>query len=182
MDRSTLSASRLTSASLISLKFFIYWLHCTVCGIFVPWPGIEPGSTAVKWSEVAQLCLTLCDSMDCSLPGSTILGIFQARMLEWVAISFSRTSSQLRDWIHISCLAGRFFTTKPPGKLLSPRNFKRRDRIKTAWLHEQGCISRVSCLKNPLCWKPTAHQGKRESLISRSLQSWWKMILRVVWT
>ena len=41
-------------------------------------------------SEVAQLCPTLCDHMDCSLPGSSIDGIFQARILEWVAISFSR--------------------------------------------------------------------------------------------
>ena len=44
-------------------------------------------------SEVAQSCLTLCDPMDCSLPGSTVHGIFQARVLEWVAISFSRESS-----------------------------------------------------------------------------------------
>ena len=43
----------------------------------------------VKWSEVAQSCPTLFDSMDCSLPGSSIHGIFQARILEWVAISFS---------------------------------------------------------------------------------------------
>ena len=48
-------------------------------------------------TEVAQLCLTLCDPMDCSLPGSSIHGIFQARILEWVAISFSRGSSQPRD-------------------------------------------------------------------------------------
>ena len=48
-------------------------------------------------SEVAQSCLTLCDPMDCSLPGSTIHGIFQARILEWVAISFSRRSSLPRD-------------------------------------------------------------------------------------
>ena len=39
----------------------------------------------VKWSEVAQSCLTLCDPMDCSLPGSSVRGIFQARILEWVA-------------------------------------------------------------------------------------------------
>ena len=42
-----------------------------------------------KESEVAQSCLTLCDPMDCSLPGSSVHGIFQARVLEWVAISFS---------------------------------------------------------------------------------------------
>ena len=50
-------------------------------------------------SEVAQLCLTLCDPMDCSLPGSSIHGIFQARVLEWVAIAFSLeqwTGSKLR--------------------------------------------------------------------------------------
>ena len=48
-------------------------------------------------SEVAQSCPTLCDHMDCSQPGSSIHGIFQPRILEWVAISFSRRSSQPRD-------------------------------------------------------------------------------------
>ena len=43
----------------------------------------------------AQLCLTLLDLMDCNLPGSSVYGIFQSRILEWVAISFSRGSSQL---------------------------------------------------------------------------------------
>ena len=45
----------------------------------------------------AQSYLTLCDTMDCSLPGSSVHGILQARILEWVAISFSRGSSQPRD-------------------------------------------------------------------------------------
>ena len=48
-------------------------------------------------SEVAQSCPTLCDPMDYSLPGSSVHGIFQARVLEWVAISFSRRASQPRD-------------------------------------------------------------------------------------
>ena len=48
---------------------------------------------AKKESEVAQSCPTLCDPMDCSLPGFSVHGIFQARVLEWVAISFSRGSS-----------------------------------------------------------------------------------------
>ena len=47
--------------------------------------------------EVAQSCPTLCDPMDCSLPGSSAHGILQARILEWVAISFSRRSSRPRD-------------------------------------------------------------------------------------
>ena len=48
---------------------------------------------------VAQLCLTLCDPMDCSLPGSSVHGVLQARILEWVAMPFSSISSQPRDQI-----------------------------------------------------------------------------------
>ena len=60
------------------------------------------------WSEVevAQSCPTLCDPMD-----STVHGIFQARILEWVAFPFSRGSSQPRDGTQIPCIAGRFFTS-----------------------------------------------------------------------
>ena len=61
-------------------------------------------------SEVAQSCLTLCDPMDCSLPGSSASGILQARVLEWVALSFSRRSYQPRDWTWVSRIAGRRFT------------------------------------------------------------------------
>jgi len=50
--------------------------------------------------------------MDCSPPGSSVHGISQARILEWIAISFSRGSSRPRDQTCISCLAGRFFTTE----------------------------------------------------------------------
>ena len=60
--------------------------------------------------------LTLCDPMDCSLPGSSDHGISQARILEWVAISFSRESFQPWDRTYVSCLAGGFFTTEPPRK------------------------------------------------------------------
>ena len=63
-----------------------------------------------KWSEVAQSCPTLCDPMDCSLPGSSIPGILQAGILEWVTISFSRRSSQPRDRTWVSHIAGRCFT------------------------------------------------------------------------
>ena len=53
---------------------------------------------------------TLCDPVDCSLPGSSVHGILQARVLEWVAISCSRGSSQLRDRTLVSWIAGRHFT------------------------------------------------------------------------
>ena len=59
---------------------------------------------------VAQSCLTFCDTMDCSSPGSSVHGILQVRILEWVAIPFHRGSSWPRDWTTISCVAGRFFT------------------------------------------------------------------------
>ena len=68
-----------------------------------PWLSPRP-------REVAQSCTTLCDPMDCSLPCSSIHGIFQARVLEWVAISFSRGSSQPRDQTWVSCIVGRCFT------------------------------------------------------------------------
>ena len=65
---------------------------------------------------VTQPCPTLCDPMDCSLPGSSVHETSQVRILEWAAIPFSRGSSQPRDQTQVSCLAGRFFTAEPPGK------------------------------------------------------------------
>ena len=62
-----------------------------------------------KESEVAQWCPTLFDPMDCSLPGFSIPRILQARVLEWVAISFSRESSQPWDWTQVSHIVGRRF-------------------------------------------------------------------------
>ena len=64
-----------------------------------------------KWHEqarvvlVTQLCSTLCDPMDHSPPGSSILVILQAMILEWVVIPFSRGSSRFRDWTQVSCIA-----------------------------------------------------------------------------
>ena len=55
--------------------------------------------------------------MDWSPQDFSVRGISQARILEWVAISFSRGSSQPRDATHVSCIAGGFCTTEPPGKL-----------------------------------------------------------------
>ena len=61
--------------------------------------------------EVIQLCLTLYDPIDCSLPGSSVHEILQAWKLEWVAVPFSRESSQPRDWTQVSCIAGKFFNS-----------------------------------------------------------------------
>ena len=67
-------------------------------------------SLSLKESVSHSVVSTLCDPMDCSPPGSSVHGILQARILEWVAISFSRGSSQPRDRTQVSCIAGRFFT------------------------------------------------------------------------
>ena len=68
-------------------------------------------SLFLSWeSELAQLCPTLCDPMDYSLPGSSVHGIFQARVLEWVAISFFRVSSRPRNRTQVSHIVGRCFT------------------------------------------------------------------------
>ena len=65
---------------------------------------------------VTKLCPTLCDPMDCSLPDFSGHRISQARLLEWVAISFSRGYSWPSGWTHVFCLASGFFTTESPGK------------------------------------------------------------------
>ena len=85
-------------------------------------------SSLLKWSKVAQSCLTLCNPVDCSLPGSSIHEILQAKILEWVAISLSRGSSWTRDWTRVSHIAGRCFnlwaTREAPGSTVidTPRN------------------------------------------------------------
>ena len=81
-------------SNLCLLNFMIWWLNVT----------------NMYESEVAQLCPTLCDPMDCSWPGFSVHGIFQAGVLEWVAISFSKGSSQPRDRTQASCIVGRRFT------------------------------------------------------------------------
>ena len=63
-------------------------------------------------AQSLQLCPTLCDPMDCRPPGSFVHGIFQATVLEWFAISFSRESSRPRDRTQVSCIVDRRFTRR----------------------------------------------------------------------
>ena len=71
---------------------------------------------AVCSAQSLQSCPALCHPMGSSLPGSSVHGICQARILEWIAMPSSRGSSWPRDRTHASCIAGRFFTTEPLGK------------------------------------------------------------------
>ena len=77
----------------------LWWVQLHICHI------------VCCWCVVAKSCLTLCNPMDCSPPGASVHGISQARILEWVAISSSRGSSQPRDWTQVFCIAGGFFTS-----------------------------------------------------------------------
>ena len=81
--------------------------HSTDISVFYKQYGCTSASLLVL---IACWYLTLCNLMDCTLPGSSVHGILQARILEWVAISFSRGFSQPRYWTWVSCIAGRFFT------------------------------------------------------------------------
>ena len=81
--------------------------------------ALYSGEQECVCAKSLQLCPTLCDPMDCNPPGSSVHGILQARLLEWVAMPFSRESSRPRDRTHVSCgscIAGAFFTAEPLGK------------------------------------------------------------------
>ena len=104
-----------TVSSLVRSSFCLYARFLCTCPSFRP-PGPQLHFCPYPLHPVpacccclaSKLCPAPCNPVDCSLPGSSVYGIFQAGILEWVAISFSRGSSQPR-WI---------FTTEPPGKLM----------------------------------------------------------------
>ena len=87
-------------------------LALLVSAPLLPRGNVSPGFSDLLAVQVwvTQLCLTLCDPMDYNLPGSSVHGILQTRILEWVAIPFSRGSSRPRDGTQVSCIAGRFIT------------------------------------------------------------------------
>ena len=89
---------------------------------------------------VTQSCPTLWDPIDCSLPGSSVHGILQARILEWVAMPFSRESSLARDWTQVFCTAGRFFTV---------------------WATREACelLHELNRIMETYKWKVTASEG-----------------------
>ena len=100
-----------------------YILNITIFHIFKIFP-LKNWFTDIKIlyissyaaAAVAKSCLILFDLMDCSPPGSSVHGISQARILEWIAIFSPRASSPPRDQTCLSCLAGGFLTTEPPRK------------------------------------------------------------------
>ena len=111
-------------------------------------------------SEITQSCPTLRDPMDCSLPGFSVHGIFQARMLEWVVISFSRWSSQPRDQTQVSRTTGRFFTDWATrevqfkdAKKEAARNLPGSPEVETLRFHLQRCGAVKKKIKKKDSWK-----------------------------
>ena len=115
------SVTQWTAAHLTSLSITNFWSllkmftesvmpssRLVLCHPLFLLPPIPPSISVCVL--VAQSCPTLCEPMDCSPPRSSVHEIFQARILEWVAISFSRGSSKPRDRTRVSCTAGKFFT------------------------------------------------------------------------
>ena len=94
-----------------------FWLSNSLCRQLVP--TVHRSSALCCRVLFAHSCPTLCNPMDYNPPGSSVYGIFQTRVLECVAMPFSRGSSQPRDQTRVSYSAGGFFTTEPPGKPLT---------------------------------------------------------------
>ena len=92
----------------------------------------------------------LCDRMDCSPPGSSVHGILQARILEWVAVSSSRGSSQPRAWSSISCVScirrQILFTTEPPEKPILYRTVKYTKHNHSQRTHTRDNVRQISAL------------------------------------
>ena len=131
-------AHRLSLFSKNSINTISTW-GLSECATFFPissWPPLGK-SPAESESEVAQSCPAICNSTDCSLTGSSIHGVFQARVPEWVAFSFSRVSSQSRARTQVSHIASRCFTlwaTREAGTRVPQRQIQRNPQSAYAFL------------------------------------------------
>ena len=108
-----LSKLLLYHTAIFKTSFIGVQLICNIVLVSGVW---QSGSVIPVDVWLLSYILLFHDFMVCSSPASSVHGTFQARMLEWIAISFSRGFSQPRDGTRVSCIADRFFTTEPPGK------------------------------------------------------------------
>ena len=107
------------------LLLLLYWQMIFFFFFFLPLG--PPGMSKYRISDlsaVTQSWLTLCHPMDCSPPGSFLHGFLKVRILEWVAITFSRGFSNPRDQTWVSCIAGRFFTVWATGIQNNPTQMR----------------------------------------------------------
>ena len=147
-----------------------------------------------KWKLVAQLCLTLGDLMDCSVPGSFVHGILWTRILQCVAMPASRGYSWTKDWTRVSCVAGRFFTTETPRKftvkhfsfcgLLVHHQENEQFDLNDLWdlvLILMFLVFRLVNFSN--CLENYFNQHSIYFFSAYNCQKWcWRRLLRVPWT
>ena len=134
-------------------------VHVLVCFILVR-KAVYPGDTlylqCMLSCSIAQSCQTLCDLMDYSPPGSSVHGMLQARILEWVAIPFPKGSSRLRDSA-APTLAGRFFTSEPPRK---------------PYICRPG-VNGILTISQQLCWREQRKSSLLEPLKLKNKKTFW---------
>ena len=111
---------------------------------------------ALSESEVAQSCRTLFDHMDCSLLVFSVRGIFQARILEWVAISFSRRSSPPRNRTQVSCIVDRRFTVWATREVFYAL---KSHRNRTPTVTKEGCLYVNFRQRNNYLWRFNETKG-----------------------
>ena len=116
---------------------------------------------------VIQSCPTSCDPMDCSPPSSSVHGVLQARILEWVAIPFSRESSQSRDRTWVSCIAGEVFTVWVMREAPHLHHMSLWDRSRGRHTEGNGTVEMWTVLMQPQAKEcqqpPEAERGKDSS-------------------
>ena len=146
---------------------FVVHVYGNECRCVYVWQGAQCGwergrwnifpYTSLAWAMlVAQSCLTLCSPMDCSLLGSSVPGILQARILQWVAIPFSKGSSWPRDQTWVSPIADRFFTVwatrEAPALAMAPEISSAPSREACSSIPQEDCMGPQPCmLISPAC-------------------------------
>ena len=129
-------------------------------------------------AKLLQLCPPLCDPVGCSLPGSSVHRILQAGVLKWVAISFSRGSSQPRDWTHVSCLLHWQMSSlplaPPAEKAMAPHSSTLAWTI--PWMEEPGRLQSMGLLGVGHDWATSFtfhfHALEKEMATHSSVLAW----------
>ena len=142
--------------------------------------NILPILTNLSISVVAQSCLTLCDPMNCRPPGSSVHGILQARILKWLAISFSRGFSQPRDWTWVFPITGRCFTLWATRETLTNLD----SILKSRDITLPAKVCQVKTMVFPVVMYGCEHWTvkKAERRIDAFDLRCWRRLLRIPWT
>ena len=113
--------------------------------------------------------------MDCSLPGSSVHGILQARILEWVAVPFSRGSSQTRDQTQVSCTAGRFFTIWATREARSRAQSQELCRYSCGRWRREACLAGKGIPSKRKTYPRHEGRKKQPGVNGKLPGAWWRM-------